>query len=90
MTIWHSYWSWVGGNIGAMPLEAAIAAVAGAVGAVALRPLLRRAWAWAKRELSAAALEEAKAHRRIAADLYEHITGTRHPAAPADRESEGA
>ena len=89
MTLWHSYWAWVGGNIGAMPLEALIAAVAGTIGAVALRPLLRRLWAWVKRELNRAALEEAKAGRQIAADLYEHHTGRRHPAAPADTESEG-
>ena len=30
----------------------------------------------------------AEAARKIAADLYLHHTGERHPAAPADRESE--
>lgn len=85
---WDAYWSWVGGNIGAMPLEALIAAVVGVVSAVALRPFLRRLWAWLKHELSGAALEEAKAARRIAADLHEHLTGERHPAAPADSGSE--
>jgi len=81
---WHQYWSWTGGNIGAMPLEALITAAA----SLALWPLLRRWWRRLKRELGAAAHEEAKAARQIAADLFQHHTGQRHPAAP-DREDEG-
>jgi hypothetical protein len=86
--LWHQYWSWTGGNIGAMPLEALVGAVAGVLAALLFRPLLQRLWAWLKRELGGAALEEAKAARRIAADLYLHHTGRPHPDAPGT-ESEG-
>jgi hypothetical protein len=79
---WHQYWAWTGGNVGAMPLQALISAVVALLLAVVLRPLWRRLWAWLKRELSRPALEEAKAARRIAADLYEHHTGRPHPDAP--------
>lgn len=82
MSGWDAYWAWTGGNIGAMPLEAAITAVVSVLAALAFRPLLRCLWAWLKRELGAAALDEAKAARRIAADLYEQHTGRRHPDAP--------
>lgn len=84
---WHSYWAWAGGNIGAMPLQALIAAAAGVLSSLLLRPLYRRAWAWLKAELGGAAAEEAKAARRIAADLFEHHTGRPHPDAP-EKESE--
>lgn len=77
--LWDSYWSWVGGNIGAMPLQALIAAVSGVVAALVLRPLWRRMWAWLKRELGA---DSAAAAHRIAADLFEHHTGRAHPDAP--------
>lgn len=80
--LWHSYWAWVGGNVGAMPLQALISAAAALLLAVVLRPLWRRLWAWLKRELGAAAHEEAKAARRIAADLFEHHVGRPHPDAP--------
>jgi hypothetical protein len=80
--LWHQYWAWVGGNVGAMPLQALISAVAAVLLAVVFRPLLRRAWAWLKHELSRPALEEAKAARQIAADLHLHVTGRSHPAAP--------
>jgi hypothetical protein len=79
---WHAYWAWVGGNIGAMPLQAFITAVVGFAATVLLRPLIRRLWAWVKRELNRPALEEAKAARKIAADLYMHHTGRPHPDAP--------
>lgn len=69
-----SYWAWVGGNIGAIPLEAAITAAAGLL----FRKPLQRAMAWLRRE----ELEEARAARRIAADLYEHHTGHAHQLAP--------
>jgi hypothetical protein len=85
MTLWHEYWSWVGGNIGAMPLEALITAAV----TVALWPQIKPLVRWLRRELGGAALEEAKAARRIAADLYEHHTGRPHPDAPApESESE--
>lgn len=84
MTWWHSYWSWVGGNIGAMPLQALISAAAAALLALVLRPLQRRLWARLKRELGA---DSAAAAHRIMADLFEHHTGRPHPDAP-DREGE--
>lgn len=69
--LWDSYWAWAGGNIGAMPLQGGITA---AIGYVFRGPLGRL--------LSRDALREAKAGRRIAADLYEHHTGRVHPDAP--------
>ena len=85
MTSWPGhYWAWVGGNVGAMPLQAVIAAAAGLV----LRKPLRRAWRRAVGEK--ADIEDVKrmadAAHRIAADLFEHQTGERHQAAP-DHES---
>lgn len=80
-----SYWQWVGGNIGAMPLEALLAADA----SVVFRKHLRRFLAWLQREGGEEwreALAEVQAARRIAADLFERHTGEQHPAAP---ESEG-
>lgn len=71
MSWWHAYWAWTGGNIGAMPLEFAITAV---VGVVFRGPIGRL--------LEGDALKEAKAARRIAADLFEHHTGRPHPDAP--------
>lgn len=70
---WHSYWQWVGGNIGAMPLQALI----GALCTLVISPLLLRLWRRVRQ-----ALEAAEASHRIAADLYEHHTGARHPDAP--------
>jgi hypothetical protein len=84
MNWWHAYWSWVGGNIGAMPLEGAVAFLAGA----ALRKPLAR-W-WRRHFANGAELAEirdlaAKAHR-IAADTYWHHVGQAHPDAPGRRE----
>lgn len=79
----RTYWDLVGGNVLAMPLEALITAAAAGLSALLLRPLIRRLWAWLKAELGAQALEEAKAARRIAADLHERLTGEVHPDAPA-------
>lgn len=76
MSWWHAYWLWVGGNIGAMPLQALI----GAVCTLAVSPLLLRLWRHAR-----AAIAAAHAARRIAADLYEHHTGRVHPDAPGTR-----
>ena len=80
---WHSYWAWTGGNIGAMPLEAVITVAATVL-------LIRPArWAWRKAfgehpatEVARRAAEAAERSLRIAADLYEHHTGARHPDAP--------
>lgn len=78
----HQYWTWVGGNIGAMPLETVIAAIAAFL---ARRPLAR-AVGWFRQESSKAArdaLLEAKLARRIMADLYRETTGREHEHAPA-------
>jgi hypothetical protein len=68
------YWAWVGGNIGAMPLEVLITVIAGAM----FRKPLSRLAAWARRE----EIAEARATRAIVADLYRHHTDRDHPAAP--------
>lgn len=50
MSIGHligSYWSWVGGNVGAMPLEAVIGALAALVFGLAFRKPLARLARWA-------------------------------------------
>ena len=77
---WHHYWAWTGGNVGAMPLQALIAAVAGLV----LRKPLRRLWQHIVGER--ADVEDirraAAAAHKIAADLFEHHTGEAHPDAP--------
>jgi hypothetical protein len=77
---WHHYWAWTGGNIGAMPLQAVIAAVAGLL----LRKPLKRAWRHAVGDH--ADVEDirrmAAAAHRISADLFEHHTGSAHPLAP--------
>lgn len=81
----REYWGWVGGNIGAMPLEALISAIA----AVLLQRPIRRLLAWLRRErtaMAAEALEEARKARLIAADLYLHVTGAEHPHAPERKE----
>jgi hypothetical protein len=83
-TWWHHYWSWVGGNVGAMPLQALIAAIAG----VAFRKPLRRAYHALVGEH--ADLQDVKriaeAAHRISADLFEHHTGGTHPDAPPPKE----
>lgn len=73
------YWAMTGGNILAIPAELAITAL---ITLAVSRPLLR------VRRRAAAALEAAHAAHRIAADTHEHVTGQRHPAAPANPESE--
>jgi hypothetical protein len=79
ISLWHPYWAWVGGNIGAIPLEFAITAVAAAV----FRKPIGRLVAWLRRE----EIAEARAARQITADLYLHHTGHTHHLAP-DPESE--
>lgn len=74
----RAYWGLVVGNIAAMPLEFLITC---AVAFVFRGPLGRL--------LGRDALREAKAARRIAADLYSHHTGRAHPEAPVpETESE--
>jgi len=83
----HRYWDWVGGNIGAMPLEAVITAI---VAFLARRPLAR-AIGWFRRESNKAAREallEARMARKIMADLYRETTGRDHENAPAAAEQE--
>ena len=79
--LWHHYWQWTGGNVGAMPLQALIAGVAGVV----FRKPLRRAWhglVGEHADLDDIRHAAAAAHR-IAAGLHEHLTGEAHPDAPA-------
>ena len=81
---WHHYWSWTGGNIGAMPAQAVIAAGAGLL----LRKPLKRAWRAAvgqRADIEDIRRMAAAAHR-ISADLFEHHTGSAHPDAPEARE----
>lgn len=76
----HAYWAWAGSNIGAMPAEAGIGAVAGLV----FRRPIGRFLSWLRREKDAEvarARADAQAARVIAADLYRHVTGEDHPAA---------
>ena len=40
--LWHQYWSWTGGNVGAMPLQAVITVAA----TLLLRRPLARSWHW--------------------------------------------
>lgn len=85
--LWDRYWAWVGGNVGAMPLQFIITLIAG----VAFRKPISRLIAWVKRESReelAEARQDAKAALKIVADLFEHHTGEAHPDAPARPEEE--
>lgn len=74
------YWAAVGGNIEAMPLQAVITVAA----TLLLRKHVARWWRHLVGEK--ADLEDvrrlAESARQIAADLFEHHTGGRHPDAP--------
>jgi len=82
---WHwlgDYWHWAGSNIGAMPAEALITAIATAAFTVIFQRPLRRFVAWLReesREAREKARDDAEAARQIAADLYRHMTGEDHP-----------
>jgi hypothetical protein len=84
--LWDAYWAWVGGNIGAMPLQTIITVTATLL---FTRPI--SSW-WRKhfgaQEDLAEIRRAASAAHQIAADLFEHHTGRAHPAAPGDTESE--
>lgn len=71
------YWHQTGGNVLAMPAEAAITLLAGWI----FRKPLGRLWRWLRRE----ELAEAAKARKIAADLYRLQTGRDHPDAPAGK-----
>lgn len=76
----EQYWSWVGGNVGAMPLQAVITVLA----TLALRKPLGRLYHHVvgdKLDMEDVRAVAASAHK-IAADLYEHVTGEQHPEAP--------
>lgn len=86
--LWLRYWGLVGGNIGAMPLEAAITLAAGVL---LIRPLRRagrtlraRVLAPMHDRLDGIEARAAAAHQ-IAADTHRHLTGREHPAAPERR-----
>lgn len=74
------YWDWVGGNIGAMPLQALITV---AVGFLLRRPIAR---AWHRMVGDHLDIEDvrvaAESAHKIMADLFEHVTGEAHPQAP--------
>lgn len=75
----HAYWSWAGSNIGAMPAEFIITVLA----TIVFRKAIRRGLNWLRRDAHAVmdkAQEDAQVARRIAADLYRHLTGEDHPA----------
>ena len=77
---WHHYWAWVGGNVGAMPLQAVITVAA----TLLLRKPIKRAWHRAvgdRADIEDIRRMAAAAHR-ISADLFERHTGEAHPDAP--------
>lgn len=80
---WDSYWRWTGGNIGAMPLQALIATVAGLAFGRPLRSLWHRI-VGERADMEDIRRAAAAAHR-IAADLHERMTGDAHPDAPDHR-----
>ena len=81
-----SYWAWTGGNVGAMPLQAAVSVV---FLAVFRKPAGRL---WRRLVGERADVEDirraAAAAHKIAADLFEHHVGSAHPDAPVTPESE--
>ena len=83
-----SYWHWTGGNIGALPLEALVTALAGLVFRKRIRRWYERARDRALRPLHdhlAEIRKTADAAHRINADLYLHHIGKEHPDAPNRR-----
>jgi hypothetical protein len=88
MTPWYAnyWWQWVFQNI----VPTYVCLLAGAVIGVVFRNRIMRAWRGLVGER--ADIEDVKrmadAARRIAADLFEHHTGERHPDAP-EHEREG-
>ena len=82
--LWHHYWQWTGGNVGAMPLQALITVIA----TLLLRKPIKKAWHRAigeRADIEDIRAAAAAAHR-IAADLFERHTGEAHPDAP-DKEN---
>lgn len=78
--LWHQYWTWVGGNVGAMPLQAVITVAA----TLFFRKPIARLYHHVvgdKLDIEDVRSVAASAHK-IAADLYEHVTGEQHPEAP--------
>jgi hypothetical protein len=80
IALWDRYWAWVGGNVGAMPLQALITIAATLVFLKPLRRLWRRLFG-EKADLEDIRRAAAAAHR-IAADLHERLTGEAHEHAP--------
>jgi hypothetical protein len=75
---WHAYWSWADSNIGAMPAEFVITVTVTLVFQKPIRKLLN----WLRRDAHEAigkAQADAETARKIAADLYRHVTGEDHP-----------
>lgn len=74
----HAYWSWAGSNIGAMPAEFIVTVIVTLVFQKPIASLLRLLRKENHEALSRARAD-AEAARRIAADLYRHVTGEEHP-----------
>ena len=75
------YWDWTGGNIGALPLEFIVTAIAGWIFRKPIRRLWDRLHKDAQGELAEIRRIAEQAHR-IAADTHQHVTGHMHPDAP--------
>lgn len=93
IALWDRYWAWVGGNVGAMPLQAVITVIATLLLGRPLRWLWHRVFGERAdmqdlKRMAEAAERRAATAARIAADLFEHHTGEAHPEAPAKPESE--
>jgi hypothetical protein len=84
IALWHQYWGWVGGNVGAMPLQFLITVAAGLAFLKPLKKLWHRV-VGDKADLDDVRRAAAAAHR-IAADLHEKLTGEAHPHAPDKEE----
>jgi hypothetical protein len=80
IALWDRYWAWVGGNVGAMPLQFLITVGAGLAFLKPLKKLWRR-MVGEKADLDDVRRAAAAAHR-IAADLHEKMTGEAHRDAP--------
>lgn len=83
IALWDRYWAWVGGNVGAMPLQAVITVVV----TLAFRKPVSRLWhrLVGERPDIGDIRRAAEAAHRIAADLHERMTGEAHPDAPGNR-----
>jgi hypothetical protein len=83
----RAYWGLAGGNVIALPLEAAVAGLSGLLLRKPLARLAKRARAKLLAEVHGRldGIEDAtRAAHRISADTHKRVTGKDHPAAPKD------